>query len=341
MIELDNWTVFALKSNAKLSDAVLKLEVNTPKILLITNESGNLLGTLTDGDIRRALISGKKLDEMVSVAMNCSPVTATIDASESKKIALLNDNAILALPVLFKDGRVAQLFSSIAKSEKPQFNNSIIVMAGGLGSRLWPLTKDCPKPMIKINGKPILEHIVINAKAAGFENFIFSINHLGNVIKEHFGNGHAFGANIEYIEETKRLGTAGSLSLIKKKPTHPVVVCNGDVITKLNLKTLLNFHNENSADATMAIKEHLIENPYGEVLLDGVKIIGFNEKPFYPSIVNTGVYVLSPVVWDFMEYNSKLDMPDLFEKLRKNSKSIVAFMVHEQWTEVGVPADII
>jgi NDP-sugar pyrophosphorylase family protein len=213
-------------------------------------------------------------------------------------------------------------------------------MAGGRGTRLGTQTENCPKPLLLVAGRPILEHIINRAQAEGFTHFVIAINYLGYMIEEYFGDGRKMGVKIDYLREEKPLGTAGALTLFEELPNLPIVVTNGDVITEIRYAAILDFHEKQGAAATMAVRSHEWQNPFGVVQIQGVEIISYDEKPIYRSNVNAGVYVLDPAVLKFIPKSEAFDMPSLLEIAGKNSERIVAYPVHEQWLDVGRPKDL-
>jgi NDP-sugar pyrophosphorylase family protein len=213
----------------------------------------------------------------------------------------------------------------------------MLIMAGGKGTRLHPQTINCPKPLLPIAGKPILEHIIDRARNQGFTNFVFAIHYLGHMIENYFGDGKKFGVKIQYLRESSPLGTAGALSLLNPKPDSSFILTNGDIITDINFAELLSFHQLNSADATMAVREHQWQNPFGVVETQGLDIIRFEEKPITRSHINAGIYVLEPLVLSLLEKSVPCDMPTLLKRLQEKSKRVIAFPVHEQWIDIGQP----
>jgi NDP-sugar pyrophosphorylase family protein len=218
--------------------------------------------------------------------------------------------------------------------------NLMVIMSGGKGTRLLPYTEDCPKPMLEVAGKPMLEHIIERGKIEGFNHFVLAIYHLGHIIEDYFGNGQRFGVKIDYLREQIPLGTAGALRLLNPKPDVPFVVTNGDVITDIKYGELLGFHNRYKASATMAVRTHEWQHPFGVVRLQGVEIVGFEEKPVAYSHINAGIYVLSPEVLEELLEGIPCDMPTLFERLQKKAKLTVAYPMHEPWLDVGRPNDL-
>ena len=221
----------------------------------------------------------------------------------------------------------------IAPEEK---NNQMIIMAGGKGSRLLPATKDCPKPLLPVNGKPMLEHIILRAKEEGFHRFVLAVHYLGDMIKEYFGNGDLWDIKIEYLNEEAPLGTAGALSLLEERPNSPVIVTNADIISDISYSRLLEYHNKHkNSCATMCIRLYETQHPFGVVNTRGVEIVGFEEKPMLRTHVNAGVYVLEPKALDFLEKNQFCDMPSLFDRLQEEKLRTIVYPIHESWNDIG------
>ena len=216
----------------------------------------------------------------------------------------------------------------------------MVIMAGGEGTRLRPHTEHCPKPMLLVSGKPMLEHIIERAKQEGFSYFVLAVNYLGQMIEDYFGNGERLGVRIDYLREQSPLGTAGALGLLNPKPKTPFVVTNGDVLSDIHYGELLDFHTHNNAVATMAVRAHEWQHPFGVVQTKGIDIIGVQEKPVYRSHVNAGVYALNPEVLSLLESVDHCDMPNLFERLQAQTKRIAAYPIHEPWLDVGLPDDL-
>ena len=334
------WRQAVLPPTASIEEAIESLNKTSLKIVLIVNLDQSFMGTVSDGDIRRAMLRGKTLQTSVDQIANieCFKVTDNFDINTLPSI--MRSNQIFQIPIVNANDELVGLHVWDEFSDVSELENVFIVMAGGQGERLRPFTENCPKPLVPVAGRPIIEHIIEHAKREGFRNFIFSINYLGHMIREHFGDGHQFGVSIEYIEEDEPMGTAGSLSLIKNLPKAPFIVSNGDVLTDSKYIQLLDFHKFHQADATMAVKLHEWQNPFGVVTTDGFEIKGFEEKPIYKSYVNAGIYVLNPDVLNVLEHGASCNMPDLFEFLRCNSNKTIAYPMHEPWLDVGRPEDL-
>jgi NDP-sugar pyrophosphorylase family protein len=249
-------------------------------------------------------------------------------------------NKILQIPIVDKNMKVLGLHLWDQMNSPSLRRNTMVIMAGGKGTRLHPATENCPKPLLPVAGKPILEHIINRAQNQGFSHFVLAIHHLGHMIEEHFGNGERLGVQIDYLREQSPLGTAGALGLLNPRPDSAFVVTNGDVITDIHYGELLDFHLRHNAAATMAVRVHEWQHPFGVVQTQGVDIVGFEEKPVARTCINAGIYVLSPEVLDKMSANSHCDMPTLFEQLQTEGKRTVAYPMHEPWLDVGRPDDL-
>ncbi len=334
VFDLDN---FCVSEKADIRNALLALDRCNLGIILVVNSNKRLIGTLTDGDIRRALLEGKELNFNVASIMNknfyfINEEDDLIEAQEN-----LIQKGLRHLPVLDEKGLIIKLLISKSISNKKKLPNSVVIMAGGLGNRLRPHTKNCPKPMLEVNGKPILEIVIENCIKNGFKEFFLSVNYLKEIIYKYFKDGSKWGINIHYLEENEPLGTAGSLSLLPKNLKHQILVMNGDVLTKFNLQKLLEFHNHHNAFATLSVREYLMKVPFGVVETDGVDVKGMTEKPSYKKNVNAGVYVLDISVLKFLNKNERLDMPELLDRLIANNNKVIACPIHEYWLDIGRP----
>ncbi len=309
------------------------------QIALVVDEKKHLIGTITDGDIRRAILNQIDLSEPAQKIMCPKPIMIEEGAPTQQMLSMMRAQDVQHLPIVSKEGKLTGLETLKELLIASHKNNTVVLMAGGLGSRLKERTKNTPKPLLNIGGKPILETILENFIEYGFSNFVISIRYLSEKIKEHFGDGKKWGVTIQYIEEKEPLGTAGALSLLKEKPTAPFFVMNGDVLTKVNFRQLLRFHEEHQSNATMCVRGFEHQVPYGVVETKGVNITALEEKPIKSIMVNAGIYVLNPDTLDHIPHNSFFDMPSLFETLMTMKKNTVAFPVHEYWLDVGKPDD--
>lgn len=335
-----NWKRAILQSSASIRDAIRNLNDVAIQIVLVTDDQGRLEGTLCDGDIRRGLLKGLHLDSSVESVLFRSPIVVPPGMNRDLVIQLMAANKIHQVPVVDESRRVLGLHLWGEMVAPVTRENPVVIMVGGKGTRLRPHTDTCPKPMLQVAGKPMLEHIVERAKAEGFTRFVFAVHYLGHMIEEYFGDGSKFGVHIDYLREEEPLGTAGALSLFSPRPELPFLVTNGDVMTGVRYGELLDFHQRQGAAATMAVRLHEWQHPFGVVRMDGVDIVGFEEKPVARTHINAGVYALSPEVLDCMKVNDVCDMPSLFERLQVRGGRTVGYPMHEPWLDVGRPDDL-
>lgn len=321
---------------SSLRNAIEIIDRGAAQIALVT-ESDRLIGIVTDGDVRRGLLRGESMDAPVTNIMRRDFRSLPANASPAKALALMQRETLHQIPALDKTGKVVRLFllNDLIKPQK--LPNSVVIMAGGEGKRLRPYTQDCPKPMLRVAGKPLLEIILKQCLDSGFENFYFSVNYLKEQIQSHFQDGSAWGARIQYLEEDKPLGTAGALSLLPQRPDHPFLVLNGDVLTRVDYEHLLRFHADHQSEATLCIREHSTQIPYGVVSIDDVKVVALEEKPVLNHYVNAGIYILNPEVLDLVPRDTFLDMPQLLEAVGQQGKAVCAFPIHEYWLDIGHP----
>jgi dTDP-glucose pyrophosphorylase len=334
------WRRTLLHGDATIKDAINVLNVSELRIVLAVDENEKLLGTISDGDIRRGLLKGLQLENSLAAIWNHEAIVVPENMSTEMVKELMLVNKIQQIPIVDENQRLIGLHlwdEFVYPVSRP---NIFVIMAGGRGTRLGPQTENCPKPLLLVAGRPILEHIINRAHTEGFTHFVIAINYLGFMIEEYFGDGRKMGVKIDYLREEKPLGTAGALTLFEELPNLPIVVTNGDVITEIRYAAILDFHEKQGAAATMAVRSHEWQNPFGVVQIQGVEIISYDEKPIYRSNVNAGVYVLDPAVLKFIPKSEAFDMPSLLEIAGKNSERIVAYPVHEQWLDVGGPKDL-
>lgn len=336
----DIWKRATLSTTSTIQHAIRNLDEVAIQIVLVINEKGELEGTVSDGDIRRGLLKGLTLESPIKSVAFRSPLVVPDGVDREMVTQLMVANKIRQIPIVDDNHRVVglHLWDSITAPVKR--SNLMVIMSGGMGTRLRPYTETCPKPMLKVAGRPMLEHIIERARLEGFSRFILAIHYLGQIIEDYFGNGDRLGVSIEYLREEAPLGTAGALSLLCPRPELPFVVTNGDVITDIRYGELLDFHERQEAAATMAVRLHEWQHPFGVVQMKGVEIVGFEEKPITRRHINAGVYALDTCALDLLEKESYCDMPTLFERLGANCKRTVAYPMHEPWLDVGRPNDL-
>ena len=335
----NNWQNAILPLNTTIKDAIKSLDSSSLKIVLITNEYNKFMGTVTDGDIRRGLLRGLELGSPINDILNQNPVIANPEMNREIIEQLMSSSSINQIPIINDRKQVVGLHLLSKLSNNKARSNIMIIMAGGKGTRLHPKTLNCPKPLLPIKGKPILEHIINNSRANGFEHFVLAINYLGHMIEDYFGNGKKFGVNIEYLREDAPLGTAGAISLLENRPKECFVVINGDVITEIKYDQLIDFHQENKAAATMAVFKYSWQNPFGVVRTKGVEIIDIEEKPVIQSYINAGVYVFESSILNLLHKSEFCDMPELFRRIQLAPQKVVAYPCHESWIDLGTSKD--
>jgi len=311
------------------------------KIALVVDSDQKLLGTVTDGDVRRGILSGIDAESPVSMIMNREPIKAKPSDDRKLTLSIMKENNLRQIPVVDDVGCLLGLDTLDEFEFFPHRENMVLLMAGGFGSRLQPLTNECPKPMLKVGGRPILETIMLNFIESGFKKFIISLNYKGDIIREYFADGRGFGVSIQYIEEDKSLGTAGSLRLLPEiQNSHPLIVMNGDVLTKVNFGHLLDFHASNNSKATMGVSEYNFQVPYGVLKLDRHRIVEIEEKPNHIFFVNAGIYVLDQDILNCLPDQERFEMPNLFEQLIKVGHHTAAFPIREYWLDIGQPDNL-
>lgn len=334
-----------MNSIACLNDTILHcievLEKGRKTIVVVVDENDCLCGTVTDGDIRRGILNGSALSAAISTIMNKKPIVVRETVGKNEVLNLMNDYKLEAIPVVSASGKVLNIYHIQDFSEGPrcegerQCFSAAIIMAGGEGVRLRPLTNDTPKPLLKVGGVPIIERQVLRLERQGVRNVFISINYLGEKIKGHLGDGSKFGVKIQYLEEIEKLGTAGAVSLLPSKPFSDTLVINGDVLTNVDYASLFNFHKEQEALITMAATSYNVEIPYGVVRTEGVNAIELHEKPSQHFLCNAGIYALAPKVFDFIPKNKFYNMTELIDHCLKSSLKVAVFPVHEYWTDIG------
>jgi dTDP-glucose pyrophosphorylase len=334
------WQKAILPIFSTIEEVIRNLNQTAIKIVLISDSDGRLQGTLSDGDIRRGLLKGLTLSSPIQSIVHQNALVVPAGMTRDTVLSMMTANKVQQIPVVDDDGKIVGLHIWDEVASVQARPNSMVIMAGGMGTRLLPHTESCPKPMLLIQGKPMLEHIIERAKSEGFSHFILAIHHLGHMIEEYFGDGGKFGVRIDYLREKAPLGTAGALSLLDPLPKYPFVVTNGDVITDIRYGEILDFHLRHQAAATMAVRVHEWQHPFGVVEINGVEIIGFEEKPIARSHVNAGVYVIEPDSLGQLQKDARCDMPTLFERLQEKDQRTVAYPMHEPWLDVGRPDDL-
>ena len=337
MIEkIKNFKDIILSENQTIHEAVLILQKKALQILLIKNKNNNYIGTVTDGDIRRSLLKKNTLNNKIVTAVNKKSIYVNKTLPKVFVLELMKKYSINSIPIISKK-KILGLYKKVDDFENyKKHNEKVVIMAGGKGTRLLPLTKKIPKAMIKIGGKPILEHTVLSIIKYNFNNIIISVNHLAPQIKNFFGQGYAKIARISYINETKPLGTVGSLSLIKIKNNENLILMNCDVYSGINLNDLLIYHKKNHADVTIAAKVDERISDYGVIRSSGKRFKTFEEKMTYFDLINMGIYVIKGSCIKYLKKNKKIDIPEFFTLLKSKRKNILLYPTYEYWYDIGL-----
>lgn len=331
---MKNHTSFFIKPSDTLNLAIQVIDKSAAQLAVVVSNNGELLGVLTDGDVRRALIDGKSLDVAVDTVMNKTPFFGKVGISNEEALLLMKKHVIHQLPIVNHNQTVIDLLTIDNLISAQEKINRVVLMAGGLGLRLRPLTDNYPKPMLKVGGKPILEHLIESFSQQGFRNFYISINYKAEHIQNYFGDGSRWGVNINYLHEEQKMGTAGSLSLIPHELTAPFFVMNADLLTKADFLKILSAHQQSQAEATIVVREHETQIPYGVVEVDENKVLKIIEKPIQKFYVNTGIYLIEPSVLEAVE-KKFIDMPDLLQRLIQDRKLVNFYDLKEYWLDIG------
>lgn len=328
-----------LAPGATIRQALAIIDSGSMKIALVADEKEKLLGTLTDGDIRRAILNGHGLDDTIENIYYRTPIICGVNDSKEKILQLAVAHKLYQIPVVDAEGRIAGIAEVDELLQPSLRSNKVVIMAGGLGTRLSPLTDTTPKPMLHVGNKPILATIIENFAKYGYSEIILSVSYKSHVIEEYFGDGKSFGVNIDYIHESQRMGTAGALSLVRDRLEEPFFVMNGDLLTNINFEHLHDYHVGHDAVATMAVREYDFQVPYGVVNVGDGRILSIEEKPIHKFFVSAGIYMLSPQSLAHVPREEFFDMPTLFERLIAEKKTTVSFPVREYWLDIGRLSD--
>ena len=325
--------------NSTIGHALNVIDKGSVKIALVADGDHRLLGTLTDGDIRRAMLIGMGLEDSIEPVYCRTPIICMTNDSNEKILQLAIAHKLYQIPMLDADSRIMGIVEMDELLKLHRRPNKVVIMAGGLGTRLSPLTDNSPKPMLPIGNKPILETIIENFSKYGYYNFILSVSYKSHIIEEYFGDGSAFGVKILYAHEAKRLGTAGALGLMREELMEPFFVMNGDILSNVNFEHMLDYHLLNDSDATMGVREYDFQVPYGVVETKNGQIKSIVEKPIHKFFVSAGIYLLDSKVLSFVPKDEFFDMPNLFQKLISNGFKATPFPIREYWIDIGRISD--
>ena len=336
---MSEWAALVIGPEATIREAIRRIDAGGMQIALVVGTDRRLLGTISDGDVRRGILRGVSLDARCETIMNAAPTVARPGEDREALLATMRARQLHRIPVLDASDRIVGLetFDELVRPARRE--NLVVLMAGGMGKRLRPLTEERPKPMLMIGNRPILETILLNFVECGFHRFYLSVNYKADMVEEHFGDGSRWGVTIRYLREREPMGTAGAVRLLPEKPELPVLVMNGDLLTKTNFNSLLDFHNTHHAAATMCIREYDLQVPYGVVKTLDHRLVAVEEKPVQRFFVNAGIYVLSPEALGQIP-DGYYDMPMLFEKLVGAGSETAVFPIREYWLDIGHLADL-
>lgn len=336
MIFMQNWESTLVRSDTTLAEAVKIIDKSGWRIALVVDENNRLLGTLTDGDVRRALLNNVSLSSNVDSVMCSAPQTAPAGLTSEKLLSIMERRELLQLPIVDDEGRVIDLKGLHALIGPKPLNNPVFLMAGGFGTRLYPLTENCPKPLLKVGGKPILEIIIDSFIKCGFHRFFISTHYLPEMIREYFGDGSKWGVTIKYVHEENPLGTGGALGLLPHEEIDDfMIMMNGDLLTKLDYRGLIDFHKEHLGAATMCVREYDYQVPYGVIKSNGHLIESMMEKPVYNFYINAGIYLLSPDLVKSVSKEECVDMPTLLSQQIEKGNLVNMYPIHEYWLDIG------
>ncbi|MCK5110894.1 MAG: nucleotidyltransferase family protein [Arcobacteraceae bacterium] len=328
-----------VKTTDTIKETLQIIDTQALRIAVVIDDEKKVIGTICDGDIRRAILKGFDVNEPIEDVYFRTPTICNINEPIEKIIQIAISKKVYQIPIIDDNGhlvKIEDLGNMLSLTNRP---NEVILMAGGLGTRLRPLTQNTPKPLLKVGNQPILETIINNFSKYGFKNITISVNYKSEMIMNYFGDGSKFDVNISYVHEDDRLGTAGALSLLKNKPNQPFFVMNADLLTNVNFVHLLDYHIVENTNATMCVREYDFQVPYGVIEVDNQQITSIIEKPLHKFFVNAGIYVLSPKVLDNIPHNTFYDMPTLFDELIKGNQKVLSFPIHEYWLDIGRISD--
>jgi dTDP-glucose pyrophosphorylase len=334
-------SLLLIDADATILDALRAIDAGAEAILFVCDQSRRIIGALTDGDVRRAILRGAAVDSRsLREAMRPDFVWVPPHTGRAEVLDIMRARQIGQVPVLDEEGRLCGLHTMrqmISVAERP---NRGLLLAGGRGTRLHPITATVPKPMVTVAGRPILERLVLHLMSCGIRRFTLSVNYLAHVIEEHFGDGSRFGCEIEYLRESEALGTGGPVSLLQPPPSIPLLVLNGDLVTQCDVGRLLDFHVDGGYAATLGVRPHAVEVPFGVAVVDGDRLIGLREKPTERMLINAGVYVLSPEAIGLAPPRREYPITELFERCLQEDLPVGAHFLQEDWLDVGRPEEL-
>jgi dTDP-glucose pyrophosphorylase/CBS domain-containing protein len=330
-----------------IRQSIISIDRGARGIVLVVDSDRYLLGTITDGDVRRAILDGVDLESSVQIilarkakSLDIKPITAPLDSEREMLLQLMKKHVVRQLPLLDGDGRVIDLVTMEDLLPPQPLHLQAVIMAGGQGTRLRPLTENLPKPMLPVNGQPVMESIIYQLRDAGIRHVNVTTHYKPEKIIEYFGDGQAFGIQLSYVNEDRPLGTGGALGLMTP-PNEPMLVINGDILTQVDFGAMLAFHQENHADMTIAVRNYEVQVPYGVIECEGSRVRQLREKPQLGFLVNAGIYLLEPIVFQYMPQGKYFNITDLIQWLLDANRTVISFPIHEYWLDIGQHADYI
>ncbi|MFH0954151.1 MAG: nucleotidyltransferase family protein [Verrucomicrobiota bacterium] len=335
---------FCVRPHSLLRDVIACIDRNEKGIALVTDDDGHLLGTITDGDMRRGILAGLAPDAELEVLLQrrkaefAKPITAPAGTDRARLLEIMRESQVRQIPLLDDDSRVVGLVTTDELMPEHVLPLRAVIMAGGRGQRLYPLTETTPKPMLPVGDRPLMEHTIRHLRDAGIKNVSITTHYRPEEISKHFRDGHDFGVAVEYVRENEPLGTAGSLALLRKSG-EPLLVINGDVLTRVDFKAMLAYHRDHKADMTVGVRKYDLNVPYGVIQCDDIEVREVVEKPMYSFLVNAGIYLIEPSVCDVVPLDRRFDMTDLIGVLVSQRRKVISFPILEYWLDVGRPKD--
>ncbi|MFC3415193.1 nucleotidyltransferase family protein [Algoriphagus hitonicola] len=339
LINNKDFVPYTLSSHSKISDCLQAIDKNKKGSIFLMGENNKLLASLSDGDIRRAFLKGAKLEDNAITFSNQKPYYIEDLQIENFNISVFEENNFKLIPVCNPKKEIVSILSIEKGVAYPPIDNYVVLMVGGRGQRLSPLTQNTPKPLLKVGNKPILQTILERLKLFGFQNIILCTNYLSDHIEDFCGDGTRFGLNISYYKELMKQGTIGAVKFLEDSLKKPFLVMNGDLLTLLNYRDLLEFHLEHLAELTVGCANFKYQVPYGVLRTEGRKIVGLEEKPHYRFLINGGIYALNPDTLRLIPDKSYYDITDLIEKIINQSGNVAAYPIEDYWLDIGQPKD--
>lgn len=338
---MKNWQNLVIREGETIKSVMGLFEKNNAQIAIVATQDNILVGTVTDGDIRRGILKNIDLNDSIKQVVNYKPVTVAQNTPYQEVFQKAVALDLKYIPIVNEKKEIKGVYSKEDLVSAPLRDNPVVIMAGGEGLRMRPLTNTIPKPLVDLNGTPIIERLLVHLINQGFKDFYLSINYLGDMIENYFGDGKRWGVSISYLKEDRKLGTAGSLKLLDdRKIENNVIVLNGDLVTNINFGQLVDYHVSETADATIGAQKVFLKVPYGVINYQDNRVLSLKEKPLASYCVNCGIYVLSPNIIKEIQIDDKIDMTCLINQLTQQKKKVILFPIYEDWQDIGNLRDL-